>query len=83
MEADLNNGGSKREIPLTGIGRIKSIAVDWIGNNIYIIDDAIKKIDVVNIDSGKQTNILGYLVTPMDIEVDPNSGYVSLWFVTF
>ena len=74
MEGDLSSGGSVRQVPLQGIGRITSIAVDWIGNNIYILDDILKRIDVVNPVNGKQANILGYLVKPMDIEVDPSTG---------
>ena len=74
MEADLMSGARRRQLPLQGILRISALAVDWIANVVYFVDDILKTLDVVSIDSGIQTNLMGYLKKPMDIAVDPNEG---------
>lgn len=78
VEADINNGGSVREIPLKGVTDLTSIAVDWIANNIYFLEGHGKRIDVVTMDGRHQRNILSYLVKPTDIALDPVQGYVLM-----
>ena len=51
-----------------------AIAVDWIGNNLYIVDKEAKRIDLVSVNGNHQRNILSYLVNPTDVAVDPNVG---------
>ena len=80
-EVDMNNGGNLRQIPLKGIINLVALAVDWIGNNIYVVDQTGRKIDVVNIDSGLQRNLLGFLMRPSAVAVDPNEGYSNLSYI--
>lgn len=48
--------------------------MDWIANNLYLVDKMGERIDVVSIDSGFQTNILNYLLEPVDVDLDPGRG---------
>ena len=70
----MNNGGNKREIVLQGVGRLVAISVDWLGNNIYYLDQAGGRIGVVSIDGRHQTTLATHLVQPLDLVVDPNTG---------
>uniref|UniRef100_X1YZB7 EGF-like domain-containing protein n=1 Tax=Capitella teleta TaxID=283909 RepID=X1YZB7_CAPTE len=72
-EVDVNNGGNLRVIPLKGVINAVAIAVDWLSNNIYVVDQEGRKVDLVNIDSGFQKTSQNFLMTPADIAVDPNS----------
>ena len=74
IEADLSNGGSMREIKLKGVQQLTGLAVDWIGNHIYVVDIVTKKIEVITIDGLHQKNLLSYLVKPTDIALDPTAG---------
>ena len=51
-----------------------AIAVDWIGNNLYILEKEGKRIDLVSITGNHQRNVISYLVDPRDVVVDPNVG---------
>ena len=74
MEGDLRTGMRRRQIPLKGIIRIATFAVDWVAQNIYVIDRLLSTLNVININTGKQTNIAGYMHMAMDIAVDPLEG---------
>ena len=57
-----------------------SIAVDWIGNNIYVVDSLGQKIDVFDIDGLYNTIVISSnLTSPVDISLDPT---VGLMFIT-
>ena len=70
----MNHGTNIREIPVKGMLNPTAVAVDWIGNNLYILEKEGKRVDLVSINGGHQRNILSYLVNPTDIAVDPNVG---------
>ncbi len=73
--ADLNNGQHMREIAVSGLVNPVAMAVDWIGNNAYIVERTGKRIEVVSLDGANQrTVIVDYLGDPTDIAVDPNLG---------
>ena len=71
----MNTGSNKREIPSIGFAQPVFIAVDWIANNLYIVERAGKRIDMIGIDNGRQrVAISDYLVTPKAIALDPMTG---------
>ena len=55
------------------------MAVDWIGQHVYVVDRVGKKIDMVSLDGMHRKNVISYLVDPSDVVVDPNEGYVYLF----
>lgn len=63
-----------RQLPLAGFLEATAVAVDWVANNLYVVDKIGDRIDVVSIDSGVQTNILNYLLKPVDVDLDPGHG---------
>lgn len=71
FEADINTGQGKREIPLAGVMRPVSVAVDWIGNNLYVVERAGKRVELISITKPHQrTIIVDYLGDPTDVAVD-------------
>ena len=80
----MNTGQEKREIPAQSLENPISIAVDWIGNNLYVVEQSGNRIDIVSIDGNHQkTVIVDYLSHPTDVVVDPGVGYVSLKIFLF
>ena len=79
-EADINNGGSVREIVTKGLTNPRSVAVDWINDRLYILDGLSTKIELVSIDGLHQHDVVHYLVHPTDVVVDPHARYVVLYF---
>lgn len=71
---DLNNGGGRREVVTEGIIKPTAIAVDWVANNLYVLESEGHRIDLVSITGGHQKVITSRLVKPTDIAVDPNTG---------
>ena len=52
-----------------------SIAVDWVSDNIYIIEGSTVRIDMVNIATKKQKTLVGNFMSDLqDIAVDPIEG---------
>jgi len=72
------NIASKKEIIVKGLLQPVSLAVDWIGHNLYIVDKPGRRIDLVSLDNYYQHNILSYTMSPSDIALDPNRGFVQL-----
>ena len=66
-----------RVITLTGLLEPVSLALDWVGRNLYVVDRLGRRIDVVSVTRPYQHNIISYTVTPSDIAVDPGRGSVS------
>lgn len=73
FETSLNND-EQRQLVLSGIGNATAIAVDWIANNLYIVDAHGRQIHVLAIDSGYQTSIIDSLMSPVDVAIDPGCG---------
>ena len=66
-----------------GTGKIVSVAVDWVGHNLYVADLLGQRIHVVTIDKktvdGKSERLQATILenidgTPKDIVVDPAQG---------
>jgi len=70
------NGGPSREIEVTGLLQPVALAVDWLGRNLYVVDQLARRIDLVSVAAARryQHNILSYTVTPADIALDPGRG---------
>lgn len=73
FETSLNND-EQRQLVLSGIGNATAIAVDWIANNLYIVDAHGRQIHILAIDSGYQTSIIDNLMSPVDVAIDPGCG---------
>ena len=57
-----------------------SVAIDWIGNNIYVVDALGQKIDVFDLEGVYYSIVVSSnLTSPVDIALDPTVGYM---FVT-
>ena len=57
-----------------------SVAIDWIGNNIYVVDSLGQKIDVFDFEGVYYSIVVSSnLTSPVDIALDPTVGYM---FVT-
>jgi len=56
-----------------------SVAVDWVGNNIYVVDALGQKVDVFDIDNIYHAIVLSSnLTAPVDIALDPIRGFMFL-----
>ena len=56
-----------------------AVAVDWIGENLYVADNIGQKIDLFDLSGTHQAIVLGHnLTAPSDIALDPTRGYESL-----
>ncbi|XP_067141896.1 low-density lipoprotein receptor-related protein 2 isoform X5 [Centruroides vittatus] len=54
-----------------------AIAVDWVGNKLYICDALGQKIDIMELDGSRHAILLSRnLSSPMDIALDPTEGYM-------
>jgi low density lipoprotein-related protein 2 len=52
-----------------------SIAVDWIGEKLYVVDSVGQKIDIFELDGRNHAIVLGHnLTNPSDIALDPTKG---------
>lgn len=52
----------------------KSLAIDWIGERIYVMDAAEQKIISTDLNGSEQVTIATTGAMPLDLVVDPNSG---------
>lgn len=58
-----------------------ALDVDWIEDNVYVLDQRGRKIDVFDIDTRLRSIVLSTNLTrPYDIALDPIVGYVHLQF---
>uniref|UniRef100_A0A2C9KAN0 EGF-like domain-containing protein n=1 Tax=Biomphalaria glabrata TaxID=6526 RepID=A0A2C9KAN0_BIOGL len=68
---------ASRKLPIQGLAIPVDIALDWVTNNLYIVDRDTARIELFSITSGFQHNIVSdNLQTPIAIAVDPNIGYL-------
>ena len=52
-----------------------AVAVDWIGNNIYVADQIGQKVDVFTMDGKYHAIVIGFnLTSPRDVALDPSLG---------
>jgi len=60
------------------IGQVESISVDWIGRNIFWIDDTLKAVYVASLTNSTTKKLLVHsnLTQPRSIAVHPMAGYV-------
>lgn len=67
------------EITLPSVWEPISVAVDWIGNKLYVVDKWGKKIDVIEMDGRWYAIVLNdELTNPSDIALDPTRGYIFI-----
>jgi len=60
---------------MTGLLQPVALAVDWLGRNLYVVDQHTRRIDLVSVTRPRyQHNILSYSVSPTDIALDPERG---------
>jgi low density lipoprotein-related protein 2 len=72
-------GRDIKDYSLAGAWSPVSVAVDWIGNNIYVVDSLGQKIDVFDFDGVYYSIVLSSnLTSPVDIALDPTVGYMFI-----
>ncbi|CAH1789469.1 unnamed protein product [Owenia fusiformis] len=73
------NGQDKREISPQSLTAPRTIAVDWITDNIYFIDKTGRRINLITWDGTHQRNIItDNLGIPGGLALDPTTGYMFL-----
>lgn len=67
------------EPPNTGAWSPSAVAVDWIGNNLYIVDSLGQKVNIYDIDGLYWTIVVSSnLSSPVDIALDPLMGVMFI-----
>lgn len=67
------------EITLPGMWEPISVAVDWIGHKLYVVDGVGQKIDVFELNGRWHAIVLSSnLTNPSDIALDPTQGYMFI-----
>lgn len=70
---------SPLDISLPGAWSPISVAVDWIGNNLYVVDGLGQKIDVFDFEGVYHSIVLSSnLTSPVDIALDPTVGFMFI-----
>ena len=73
--AQIERPNVKSALPINDLYRPYSLQYDWITDNLYYVDQRARVIDVFNIESGHQTNIVGNdLQDPRAFTLDPTAG---------
>lgn len=68
---------AENDISLPGTWSPVALAVDWVGDKLYIADAIGQKIDVFELDGRRHAIVLGSnLTNPSDIGLDPTLGYM-------
>lgn len=63
-----------------GVNVVEDLAVDWIGGNLYWNDYVVETIEVAKLDGSMKTILFSENITnPRGIEVDPRSGYSTVF----
>ncbi|XP_041374759.1 low-density lipoprotein receptor-related protein 2-like [Gigantopelta aegis] len=64
-------------LPVKGMAQPHSLAYDWIGNNLYILDKDSIRIDLLSLDSGLQRNIISNEIkSPSSVTIDASVGFL-------
>lgn len=72
---DLRKNIERKEILVNDLYKPHSIAYDWIGQNLYLVDQQAKVIDVIDLSSQHQTNIISdNIQDPRALAIDPLTG---------
>ncbi|KAF0767414.1 low-density lipoprotein receptor-related protein 2, partial [Aphis craccivora] len=67
------------EITLPGMWEPISVAVDWVGNKLYVVDGVGQKVDVFELNGRWHAIVLSSnLTNPSDIALDPTQGYMFI-----
>ena len=69
------------ETTLSGMlgGMPVAVAVDWVGNNIYVVDEFGQQVDVFDIDGLFNSIVMSSnLTAPSDIALDPTVGHMFI-----
>lgn len=75
MQALNESGYGNAEISLPGLWSPVALAVDWIGDKLYVADYVGQKVDVFELDGRNHAVVLGSnLTSPSDLALDPTSG---------
>lgn len=70
-----DTGYSNIEITLPGIWSPVALAVDWVGDKLYVADFVGQKVDVFELNGSYHAVVLGSnLTSPADLALDPTSG---------
>ena len=73
------NANSDVDISLPGSWVPVAIAVDWVGEKLYVVDSIVQKIDVFELDGRFHGIALGSnLTSPADIALDPTVGLMFI-----
>lgn len=68
---------SDSDITIPGTWSPVAIAVDWVGDKLYVADAVGQKIDVFELDGRRHAIVLGSnLTNPSDLGLDPTLGYM-------
>ncbi|XP_015843100.1 low-density lipoprotein receptor-related protein 2 [Peromyscus maniculatus bairdii] len=75
------NGTDQRAIHESGLSVTETVAVDWIGRNLYWTDYALETIEVSKIDGSHRTVLISKNVTnPRGLALDPRTGnHLMFW----
>uniref|UniRef100_A0A8C6QUZ8 Low-density lipoprotein receptor-related protein 2 n=1 Tax=Nannospalax galili TaxID=1026970 RepID=A0A8C6QUZ8_NANGA len=75
------NGTDKRIVHESGVSVTETIAVDWIGRNLYWTDYALETIEVSKIDGSHRTVLISKNITnPRGLVLDPRmSDHLMFW----
>uniref|UniRef100_A0A8W8LAI7 EGF-like domain-containing protein n=1 Tax=Magallana gigas TaxID=29159 RepID=A0A8W8LAI7_MAGGI len=74
---DLRKSTERKEILVNDLYKPQSIAYDWISQNLYLVDQRAKVIDVIDLNSQHQTNIISdNIQDPRALAIDPLTGYL-------
>jgi low density lipoprotein-related protein 2 len=69
------SASSEFDITLPGTWAPVALAVDWVGDKLYVADAVGQKVDVFELDGHKHAIVLGSnLSNPADIALDPTVG---------
>lgn len=74
-----SEGSVPGEISLPGTWSPVALAVDWVGDKLYVADGVGQKIDVFELDGRWHAIVLGSnLSSPADIALDPTVGLMFI-----
>lgn len=68
---------NKEVVVQTGLSTAEGLAVDWIGENLYWVENNLDQIEVAKLNgSFRKTLVAGDIESPRAIAVDPRDGFV-------
>uniref|UniRef100_H2YAY7 EGF-like domain-containing protein n=1 Tax=Ciona savignyi TaxID=51511 RepID=H2YAY7_CIOSA len=81
-----NTDGNNQKVILDkAISDPEQVAVDWIGNNLYVVETKVGRIDICNFDGSHRTGVVtNGLRNPRGLALDPTKGYMFFtdWYTT-